>query len=144
MPNPMPLSGNCDVVRIWDGHANNVAPQQNNIVSNVQSQNNVVNQNQTYMNMNANEGIPEVGSSTILNQPVSQEPPVQQSSSVIEPLISNQATTSSIRNDNSSMATSFNIENNNQEINNGPSVNNSNGPISPIPEININNQSETL
>ena len=144
MPDPMPLSGNCDVVRIWDGHANNVTPQQNNTVSNVQSQNNVVNQNQTYMNMNVNEGIPEVGSSTILNQPVSQEPPVQQPSSVIETLISNQATTSSIRNDNSSMTTSFNIENNNQEINNGPSVNNSNGPISPIPEININNQSETL
>ena len=144
MPDPMPLSGNCDVVRIWDGHANNVTPQQNNTVSNVQSQNNVVNQNQTYMNMNVNEGIPEVGSSTILNQPVSQEPPVQQPSSVIETLISNQATTSSIRNDNSSMTTSFNIGNNNQEINNGPSVNNSNGPISPIPEININNQSETL
>ena len=144
MPDPMPLSGNCDVVRIWDGHANNVTPQQNNTVSNVQSQNNVVNQNQTYMNMNVNEGIPDVGRRTILNQPVSQEPPVQQPSSVIETLISNQATTSSIRNDNSSMTTSFNIENNNQEINNGPSVNNSNGPISPIPEININNQSETL
>ena len=21
MPNPMPMSGNCDVVRIWDGHS---------------------------------------------------------------------------------------------------------------------------
>ena len=151
MPNPMPLSGNCDVVRIWDGHANNVVQQaQTTEVNNVQP---TVNQNYTpNINVNnINNGIPEVNSNTIINQPIQQQ---EQQNSVIEPLISNQATTSSVRNDGQGLNNPINVENNN--VNNGFNTtiensnpvntfnNNSNGTISPIPEIDINNQPETL
>ena len=155
MPNPMPLSGNCDVVRIWDGHTNNVIQQpQTSGVNNVQPTNNTVNQNYT-PNININNGIPEVNSNTIINQPISAGPQLQQEpqqSSIIEPLISNQETTSSIRNDEQESNNPFNIGSNNESTNfNTPidspmpinntsnNINNTNGPITPIPEININN-----
>ena len=158
MPNPMPLSGNCDVVRIWDGHANNVIQQpQTSGVNNVQPTNNTVNQNYT-PNININNGIPEVNSNTIINQPISAGPQLQQEpqqSSIIEPLISNQETTSSIRNDEQESNNPFNIGSNNESTNfntpidspmpiNNINSNNVNEPITPIPEININNSNETL
>ncbi len=158
MPNPMPLSGNCDVVRIWDGHTNNVIQQpQTSGVNNVQPTNNTVNQNYT-PNININNGIPEVNSNTIINQPISAGPQLQQEpqqSSIIEPLISNQETTSSIRNDEQESNNPFNIGSNNESTNfntpiesttpiNNINSNNVNGPITPIPEININNSNETL
>ena len=166
MPNPMPLSGNCDVVRIWDGHANNVIQQpQSTEVNNSQP---TVNQNYTpNINVNnINNGIPEVNSNTIINQPIQQQE-MPQTSSVIEPLISNQATTSSIRNDGQTMGTTFNIgqsvesnsigtnQMNPSEINtinsnpinnqmNTNVINNQPGVVNPIPEINLNNQNETI
>ena len=166
MPNPMPLSGNCDVVRIWDGHANNVIQQpQSTEVTNVQPQ---VNQSYTpNINVNnINNGIPEVNSNTIINQPIQQQE-MPQTSSVIEPLISNQATTSSIRNDGQTMGTTFNIgqsvesnsigtnQMNPSEINtinsnpinnqmNTNVINNQPGVVNPIPEINLNNQNEAI
>ncbi len=166
MPNPMPLSGNCDVVRIWDGHANNVIQQpQSTEVNNSQP---TVNQNYTpNINVNnINNGIPEVNSNTIINQPIQQQE-MPQTSSVIEPLISNQATTSSIRNDGQTMGTTFNIgqsvesnsigtnQMNPSEINtinsnpinnqmNTNVINNQPGVVNPIPEINLNNQNEAI
>ena len=166
MPNPMPLSGNCDVVRIWDGHANNVIQQpQSTEVNNSQP---TVNQNYTpNINVNnINNGIPEVNSNTIINQPIQQQE-MPQTSSVIEPLISNQATTSSIRNDGQTMGTTFNIgqsvesnsigtnQMNPSEINtinsnpinnqiNTNVINNQPEVVNPIPEINLNNQNEAI
>ena len=48
MPNPMPMSGNCNVVKIWDGHSNNHLSEQNeqpinNTVNAVNQINNITN-----------------------------------------------------------------------------------------------------
>ena len=57
MPNPMPMSGNCDVVKIWDGHSS--GQPQNNQVNNTpeQTTNNVVNQNNDIINNTSNETV---------------------------------------------------------------------------------------
>ena len=57
MPNPMPMSGNCDVVKIWDGHSSGQV--QSNQVNNTpeQTTNNVVNQNNDIINNTSNETV---------------------------------------------------------------------------------------
>ena len=64
MPNPMPMSGNCDVVKIWDGH---------NQVNNVQEQqtNNAVNQINNITNNISNE---RIESNVPVNESPLQEP----------------------------------------------------------------------
>ena len=66
MPNPMPMSGNCDVVKIWDGHSNNQ-------VNNVQEQqtNNAVNQINNITNNISNE---RIESNVPVNESPLQEP----------------------------------------------------------------------
>ena len=66
MPNPMPMSGNCDVVKIWDGHSNNQ-------VNNVQEQptNNAINQINNITNNISNE---RVESNVPVNESPLQEP----------------------------------------------------------------------
>ena len=70
MPNPMPMSGNCDVVKIWDGHSNNQ-------VNNVQEQptNNSVN------SVNAVNAINQINNITnnISNERVESNVPVNES-----------------------------------------------------------------
>ncbi len=84
MPNPMPMSGNCDVVRIWDGHSNgqtmstevnNVQEQQattnavnqiNNITNNVSSErveNDTI--SESSIQEPTNVGIPELNTSDL-------------------------------------------------------------------------------
>ena len=73
MPNPMPMSGNCDVVKIWNGHSNgqvqnnqvNDAPQQptNNSVNGV----NAINQINNITNNVSNERVES-------NAPVNESP----------------------------------------------------------------------
>ncbi len=70
LPNPMPMSGNCDVVKIWDGHSNNQ-------VNNVQEQptNNSVN------SVNAVNAINQINNITnnISNERVESNVPVNES-----------------------------------------------------------------
>ena len=70
MPNPMPMSGNCDVVKIWDGHSNNQ-------VNNVQEQptNNAIN------GVNAVNAINQINNitSNISNERVESNVPVNES-----------------------------------------------------------------
>ena len=63
MPNPMPMSGNCDVVRIWDGHSNTTNTTTNTTTNNVE--NNTIPETNNVNNSieevsNANIGIPEI------------------------------------------------------------------------------------
>ena len=75
MPNPMPMSGNCDVVKIWDGHSNNQV--QNNQVNNFQEQptNNAIN------GVNAVNAINQINNitSNISNERVESNVPVNES-----------------------------------------------------------------
>lgn len=165
MPNPMPMSGNCDVVKIWNGHANNVSSQNttnynnNNIPSNVET-NNVSNTSSNMSNISyqtaptnnfmnqgsINTGIPELAPD-ITNS--SETAPKQE----VEPLINDNPNPAKDVNSDQPVQPLFNIGNegtspNNQSfLNNDTSTlfgnNNENqGQITPIPEI--NNMNETL
>ena len=142
MPDPMPLSGNCDVVRIWDGHGNGgyvkqeqapIQPVSDQNMNSMPQNNNIPDISQT--------GIPEVNVNRDFNQaPVVNNEP----SSTIQPLISNEATTSSVRNDEPINNSSFNFGIGNVNNDNN-TMNNQNDIVTPIPEINIeSNTPETL
>ena len=72
MPNPMPMSGNCDVVKIWDGHSNN---QVNNVqeqpTNNSVNSVNAINQINNITNNISNE---RVESNVPVNESPLQEP----------------------------------------------------------------------
>ena len=84
MPSPMPMSGNCDVVKIWDGHSNRETTNQNNNVENniteevnsndTTSINNNI--NATNEVLNSNIRIPEIN---INNEPINEVNNVEQS-----------------------------------------------------------------
>ena len=73
LPNPMPMSGNCDVVKIWDGHSNNQ-------VNNVQEQptNNDVNSVNAVNAVNAINQINNI-TNNISNERVESNVPVNES-----------------------------------------------------------------
>ena len=72
LPNPMPMSGNCDVVKIWDGHSNN---QVNNVqeqpTNNSVNSVNAINQINNITNNISNE---RVESNVPVNESPLQEP----------------------------------------------------------------------
>lgn len=167
MPNPMPMSGNCDVVKIWDGHSS--GQPQNNQVNNTpeQTTNNVVNQNNDIINNTSNEtvennaniineqnsvtdalpqepiniGIPEFNPND-LGIPKQDVTPVNNIITDISgiPKEEEHKTTFNIgiEEPNNTSNPSLDILNNNQ------ASEQSSIPSSPIPEININSSNETL
>ena len=167
MPNPMPMSGNCDVVRIWNGNSNNqvnnVQEQQtNNSVNSV----NAINQINNITNNIANE---RVESNVLLNESPLEEAtnigmpelnpndfgmPKQDISSVNNEPINNIPTDIPGIPKEEEHKTTFNIGVVQQPNNiSNPSLDILNNNIqesttsissSPIPEININSSNETL
>lgn len=169
MPNPMPMSGNCDVVRIWDGHSagqtqstevNNVQQQAttnainqiNNITNNVSSErveNNTANEQSNVsdvpLQQPTNVGIPELNPS---NLGISREETTPVNNGPINniptdipgiPKEGEHRTTFNIGVDEPT-----NISNPSLDIlNNRETPGQSTMTNSPIPEININND-ETL
>ena len=58
MPDPMPISGNCDVVKIWNGHSNEQVQENNQInIQTKQISNNTINQINDVANNMVNERI---------------------------------------------------------------------------------------
>ena len=165
MPNPMPMSGNCDVVRIWDGHSNtNTNTNTNTVVNNNQNtetSSNISNA-PTQEVANTNMGIPEVN---INQEPVSNvNQPINEVNNIEQAPINNTIPNNSINEASNNMSNTINeIPNINNQTIEQPTINqeastkentytniNQNiqnnvgeGTISPIPEININN-TETL
>ena len=159
MPNPMPMSGNCDVVRIWDGHSSeqtenteikNIENKQNqnpstinNIAStSIKVENNIENEESKITNMptqnSTNVGIPEIDSSAlgITSNDVTLANNEQINSIPTIPEEEHKETF------NIGIDNTNNISN--QSINNlNKSVQDKTTSITPIPEININN-TETL
>ena len=152
MPNPMPLSGNCDVVRIWDGHStgqvqnnqtaqptNNAVNQINNIANNVSLNNNFNTANETPIQEPTNVGIPELSPSDLEIQKQDITPINNTPKDISEiPKEEENKTTFNIgveQNNISNPSLDFLSNNQTKEQ---PSMTNS-----PIPEININNN-ETL
>ena len=122
MPNPMPMSGNCDVVRIWDGHSTTqnqnaqvntqVKQQTNNTINNLNGTtsmgiNNVINNISTQETTNTNMGIPEVNinnEGTVLNQePINANinPPIDVVNNIDQSSISNNTGISEVPNSSS-------------------------------------------
>lgn len=165
MPNPMPMSGNCDVVRIWDGHSNtNTNTNTNTVVNNNQNtetSSNISNA-PTQEVANTNMGIPEVN---INQEPVNNvNQPINEVNNIEQAPINNTIPNNSINEASNNMSSTINeIPNINNQTIEQPTINqeastkentytniNQNiqnnvgeGTISPIPEININN-TETL
>ena len=165
MPNPMPMSGNCDVVRIWDGHSNtNTNTNTNTVVNNNQNtetSSNISNA-PTKEVANTNMGIPEVN---INQEPVNNvNQPINEVNNIEQAPINNTIPNNSINEASNNMSSTINeIPNINNQTIEQPTINqeastkentytniNQNiqnnvgeGTISPIPEININN-TETL
>ena len=165
MPNPMPMSGNCDVVRIWDGHSNtNTNTNTNTVVNNNQNtetSSNISNA-PTQEVANTNMGIPEVN---INQEPVNNvNQPINKVNNIEQAPINNTIPNNSINEASNNMSNTINeIPNINNQTIEQPTINqeastkentytniNQNiqnnvgeGTISPIPEININN-TETL
>ena len=159
MPNPMPMSGNCDVVRIWDGHSSeqtenteikNIENKQNqnpSTINNIAStgikvENNIENEESKITNMptqnSTNVGIPEIDSSAlgITSNDVTLANNEQINSIPTIPEEEHKETF------NIGIDNTNNISN--QSINNlNKSVQDKTTSITPIPEININN-TETL
>ncbi len=169
MPNPMPMSGNCDVVRIWDGHSagqtqstevNNVQQQAttnainqiNNITNNVSSErveNNTANEQSNVsdvpLQQPTNVGIPELNPS---NLGISREETTPVNNGPINniptdipgiPKEGEHRTTFNIGVDEPT-----NISNPSLDILNNRTPEQTTSPsTSPIPELNINNN-ETL
>ena len=138
MPNPVPLSGNCDVVNIWNGarnmsQATNTVENSGTKVGQTEVRNDVGNQevktNEPMNNMNEaskestiNIGIPELNYQADNKEPIIKDIPVN----------------------NGEERTNFNIgieEPNNVTSQNLNTLNNNQqeGQVSPIPEIDINN-----
>ena len=173
MPDPMPLSGNCDVVGIWDGH-NNWQVQNNQVNNAVNSStvkvstniNNEINNTHIQEVQNTNMGIPEVNINNE-GQVLTQEPvnninqPINEvnneiTNTGINEVTNNQSSNNYIFNspNNSNMENNMsstineipNISNQSveqQPINQNIQNNIGEGIVGPIPEININND-ETL
>lgn len=114
MPNPMPMSGNCDVVRIWDGHSTGQV--QNNQVNNAVNSstvkvstniNNEINNTPIQEVQNTNMGIPEVNinnEGTVLNQePINANinPPIDVVNNIDQNSISNNTGISEVPNSSS-------------------------------------------
>ena len=167
MPNPMPMSGNCDVVRIWDGHntgqtgstevnreverqtTNNAVNQINNITNNISGErveNNINTFNEQSNITDAsiqnptNVGIPELNSNN-LGIPRQDITPVNNIPTDIPgiPKEDDNKTTFNI-----GVEEHNNISNPSLDIlNNRETPGQSTMTNSPIPEININND-ETL
>lgn len=137
MPNPMPMSGNCDVVKIWDGHSNYVNEDTNKTISNTSDNVTDINNQQQSVVSNTNSqeelstGSPinnQVEGLTDFNNEVPNQPfNIEDQQTSNSPIYST--------NDN----VNINDNNNNQQTltaNEEPS-------ISPIPEINLNDINET-
>lgn len=170
MPNPMPMSGNCDVVRIWDGHSagqtqsaevNNVQEQQttpnavnqiNNITNNVSSErveNNTVNEQNTVTDVPPQEptnvGIPELNPNDLgiareEVTPVNNEP-INNIPTDIPGIPKEEEHRTTF---NIGVDEPTNISNPSLDILNNRTQEQTTSPsTSPIPEININNN-ETL
>ncbi len=169
MPDPMPLSGNCDVVGIWDGH-NNWQVQNNQVNNAVNSStvkvstniNNEINNTPIQEVQNTNMGIPEVNINNE-GQVLTQEPvnninqPINEvnneiTNTGINEVTNNQSSNNYIFNspNNSNMENNMsstineipNISNQSveqQPINQNIQNNIGEGIVGPIPEININN-----
>ena len=152
MPDPMPLSGNCDVVRIWDGHnnwqaqnnqtaqpTNNAVNQINNIANNVSLNNNFNTANETPIQEPTNVGIPELSPSDLEIQKQDITPINNTPKDISEiPKEEENKTTFNIGVEQNNISNpSLDFLSNNQ-AKEQPSMTNS-----PIPEININNN-ETL
>ena len=152
MPDPMPLSGNCDVVRIWDGHnnwqaqnnqtaqpTNNAVNQINNIANNVSLNNNFNAANGTPIQEPTNVGIPELSPSDLEIQKQDITPINNTPKDISEiPKEEETKTTFNIGVEQNNISNpSLDFLSNNQ-AKEQPSMTNS-----PIPEININNN-ETL
>ena len=157
MPNPMPMSGNCDVVRIWDGHSNsqeannhvseqneqpinNAANQINNITNNISNE--TVKDNVTNIPVQepTNIGIPELNPND-LGLPRQDVTPINNMSTDILGLSKEEEHKATF---NIGIEESNNISNPSLDI-----LNNKQETITPnsnniIPEININNSNETL
>ena len=158
MPNPMPMSGNCDVVKIWDGHSSEQT--QNNQVNNTpeQTTNNVVNQNNDIINNTSNEtvennipdaplqepiniGIPEFNPND-LEIPKQDVIPVNNITTDIPEIPKEEEHKTTF---NIGIEEPNNISNPSLDIlNNNQTSEQSSIPSSPIPEININDSNETL
>ena len=161
MPNPMPMSGNCDVVRIWDGHSNTNTNTVVNNNQNTETSSNISNA-PTQEVANTNMGIPEVN---INQEPVNNvNQPINEVNNIEQAPINNTIPNNSINEASNNMSSTINeIPNINNQTIEQPTINqeastkentytniNQNiqnnvgeGTISPIPEININN-TETL
>ena len=152
MPNPMPMSGNCDVVRIWDGHnnwqaqnnqtaqpTNNAVNQINNIANNVSLNNNFNTANETPIQEPTNVGIPELSPSDLEIQKQDITPINNTPKDISEiPKEEENKTTFNIGVEQNNISNpSLDFLSNNQ-AKEQPSMTNS-----PIPKININNN-ETL
>lgn len=162
MPSPMPMSGNCDVVQIWDGHTNQVTntPQQQSQTMPVQEQpvntNNAVNQINEIVNNQGNTMNKVEEEENVIREPLQEVndtsiPEVNTNSFNQSP--SNEVINTTIPNQTvQEERTSFNIgmDQSNNNFSN-PSINTSNNNQQPqiepqninggIPEIDIN---ETL
>lgn len=158
MPNPMPMSGNCDVVKIWDGHSSEQT--QNNQVNNTpeQTTNNVVNQNNDIINNTSNETVENNIPDAPLQEPINIGIPEFNPNDLEIPKqdvtpVNNIITDISGIPKEEEHKTTFNIgieEPNNTSnpsldiLNNNQASEQSSIPSSPIPEININSSNETL
>ena len=109
MPNPMPMSGNCDVVRIWDGHSNtNTNTNTNTVVNNNQNtetSSNISNA-PTQEVANTNMGIPEVN---INQEPVNNvNQPINEVNNIEQAPINNTIPNNSINEASNNMSSTIN------------------------------------
>ena len=157
MPNPMPMSGNCDVVRIWNGHDNNTVSnndaqknvETNNISSTQYEMNNIPPKeepiNNTINQETVNTGIPELTPNistngvvenheveSLIGSPVNQIKDISNEQAPQQPF--------NIGTENISTDNKF-LLNNNDTLPKEDNISQTE-PIKPIPEI--NNIGETL
>lgn len=165
MPNPMPMSGNCNVVKIWDGHSNNRLSEQNeqpinNTVNAVNQINNITNNvlNERVENndniISEKSNVTDVPLQEPINVGIKEFNPkdLELPSQNMTP-INNMSTDISEPSKEEEYKTTFNIgieEPNNISnpsldiLNNNQTSEQLSIPSSPIPEINIKNSNETL
>ncbi len=134
MPNPMPLSGNCDVVEIWDGHQNYYKETSPNNIQKQPINNTIVttiNSVETSSQMNTNST--QTNQTHINNNQIN-----------IAPNINNQTQELSSNNISNNLNSNLFGINTNDINDTNNEVTNETEQISPIPEININEIDETL
>ena len=140
MPNPMPMSGNCDVVRIWDGHSNgqvsnnqNVQPINNNINKTVDNNISVPTQE------SSNVGIPE------LNIEVPRQDIIKENNQPINNILEQDGELESKTTFNKGVEGIINISNSSLDVlNNNQQKSIESSYNSVIPEIDISDSDETL